>query len=386
MSWGCLALAIAPVATALTNVEFGSAVKVSIGDDQEVAAFMSHPDVVLVVADGYAGNDVLSELFGYDNQPFADSLTATGTDLVDDVHSNYGRTKLSIPSLLEMGYVPTGTPVTNTFEAQLLKVLGGENRIAEAMRENGYRTVYVESGWFGTQCSEAVDVCISTIWPDETLYDVVHRSILRDLAGFETGMSFARGAQHSLRTLRTTLEAHLADGQPDFVYVHLLVPHPPLFLDQECRLRPDSSLSGFAIGQPGLSDASLEARRRAYVEQIECVNEHLVEAAGMIEAAGAVGLFLGDHGSDLGEQLYTHSDQWTGSERAERFGVMFAAHHSGCDYSAVSTLVNVGRQLIGCLTGTEVAMLPDRYFDLDKHGDGTPVVIELDPPGLLSES
>jgi len=284
-----------------------------------------------------------------------------------------------------MGYLPLGTPVTNAFEAQLLTILGGDNRLADTMIENGYRTVYVESGWFGTQCSDKVDVCVGSVWPDETLYDIVHRSILRDLPGFETGMSFARGAQHTLTSLKPILETYLTDGQPDFVYVHVLAPHPPLFLAENCEFRPSASLSGFSLGHPRMNESDLVARRNAYLEQIACVNQHLAEASGIIDDAGAVGLFLGDHGSDLGYQLYTHSDNWTDAEKAERYGVMFAAHHPGCEYTSVSTLVNVGRRLVECLSGAEVPVLPDRYFDLDKHGDKTPVVIELNPPGLVSD-
>jgi hypothetical protein len=379
-SWASLGLAIGPVVTAFQNLDLGADPGPVITGQVPPTSFVSTPDIVVIVADGYGSNSVLSRLYGFDNRGFTDALEAMGVTVEEQMRSNYARTKLSVPSFLEMGYLPEGTPITPAVESQLHQILGGENRLADAVRRNGYQTVYVESGWSGTKCSASNDVCVSNVWPDETFYDIVRRSLLRDLPGFETGISFARGAHHVLGSVRGVVDQYTSNDRPDLIYIHLLAPHPPFFHNSSCELDPEAALAGFALGEPGMAPEHLEMRKSAYVSQVQCVNSKLGDAMASIAQAGAVGLILGDHGPDLSLQLFSHADDWSEEAKAERFGVFFASYHPGCDYQSVSTLVNVGRKMLSCLSGSEIPLLVDRHFDLDKRKD-RPSVVELSSPG-----
>jgi hypothetical protein len=383
VTWACLGLTLGPLVILVQNTFAGSD-PIVIDETEQVPPFTTKPDVVLVVADGYGSNEVLEEFYGYDNGPFTAQLADLDMPVNPGMHSNYARTKFSVASMLDMGYLPVGEEASFSFESGLVGILGGNNRIAELMRANGYRSVYFESGWLGTRCGEQVDVCVPGPWPDETFYDVVFRSALRDLPGLEYGMAFARGAADNLRNLDTHLGPYLSNGVPDFIYLHLLAPHPPFFLTATCDLEPSIEMSGFAVGVPGQSDAQRLRRNTGYVNQIECVNQHLAQAANRIDESEAVGLFFGDHGPDQAAQLFTYADQWTEEQKRERLGILFAAHHSGCDYRSVTSLVNVGRRLVACLSGSSLPDLPDRFFDVDRRST-PPTIIELDPPTDVSQ-
>jgi Sulfatase len=378
VSWAGLGLALWPVVV-VSGLLLGGQQSAQIGQQEAIPVFVSKPDVVLVVVDGYASGEVLEEFFDYDNSPTAGELAMSETFVNPHMTSNYARTKFSVASFLELGYIPEGTRITRGFESDLIRIIGGENRLTRAMKANGYRTVYLESGWTGTRCGESIDVCVPGPWPDETFYDIVYRSVFRDLPGLETGISFSRGAEHSMRGLDNRLEGYFSNQISDFVYVHLLAPHPPFFLSADCEMQPDRELSGFALVMPDMASAQADLRRAAYLDQIECVNRHLTEAARQIADSGAVGMFMGDHGSDLGLQLFTHADAWTDEQRRERLGVFFAVHHVDCDYQAVTSLVNATRRMLSCLTMADFAPLPDRYFDLDKHLE-TPEIVEIQSP------
>jgi hypothetical protein len=294
--------------------------------------------------------------------------------------SNYARTALSLPSFFQLGYVLENSVVGRSARRTMLDVLSGANNLVDVMRGNGYRTVYVESGWLGSRCAVSTDVCIRSPWPDETLYDIVHRSAFRGLSGFEAGMPFARGSVHALNWLDDDLGRYLGNQHPEFIYVHLLVPHPPMFLDSFCNLEANERVAGFAVGTPGLSESELRSRRNAYIEQVNCVNRHLRRAAQTTAGAGAIGLILGDHGPDQGGQMYSDGDEWNALQRRERFGILLAVLHEGCDYGDLVSLVNVSRRMIACLSDTGIPSLPDRYFDLSRSA-GESVVIELPDAG-----
>jgi hypothetical protein len=373
-TWATLALAIAPIATLINSSGTSVDQVVAVGEEIEALTFETTPDVVVLLVDGYGSEEVLERFYGYDNSAFLADLDGMGMQVVPNMTSNYGRTKLSVPSFLELGYVPDGTWITGDLERDLLLALGGQNRLADSMRLNGYQTVYVESGWLGTQCAPGTDVCVPGPWPDETVYDIAARSVLRDLPGLETGRSFMRGALQSLDWLEESLSGFLNNGRPDYIYVHVLIPHPPMLLDESCEEDARNELAGFAIGTPGIDESDLSVRRDGYVRQVICVNRHLAEVASEIADANAIGIFTGDHGPDSLAQLFINGDNWTVDQRVERFEVLFGALHEGCDYSDVLSLVNAGRRLLSCLSGTTLAAQPDLHFDLHKDPAGARVV------------
>jgi hypothetical protein len=91
---------------------------------------------------------------------------------------------------------------------------------------------------------------------------------------------------------------------------------------------------------------------------------------------------LSDHGPDHGLQMFQPSREWSDEQTEERLGIMFASYHPGCDYESLSSLVNVGRRLLSCLSHTSVPILPDQYFDIDRL-DGQSTIATLEPPGSV---
>ena len=76
------------------------------------------------------------------------------------------------------------------------------------------------------------------------------------------------------------------------------MPHPPLYLDEECKIRPEPEPGGGAVGARFLlGTAELERRRNAYVEQVACVNKKVLR---FIDDLGddTLAFITGDHGPD----------------------------------------------------------------------------------------
>lgn len=367
LAWGAVAVLAYPLLLGAGKLAQGSEVTLA-EQPALVADFTAEKrDVVLIALDAYTNSDVLEELYRFDNGPFEAELAGSGFEVSDAV-ANYGRTRFSISSVVQLDYpVPEGG-VSSADLDRLLQYVGGANRLADWLQSEGYEQVYVESGWFGTRCESEVDTCVSGPLPDESFYDVMHRSLLQNLPGFETGRSFSRGAQHVLAWLRQDLESLLINDQPEVVYAHVLAPHPPLFLDRECVMRAQEGFSGFTIATPGMSESELDEARGWYVEQMICVNDALTEVARLAESSDTIMLMFGDHGPDSLGQLYVSGSKWDEAQRRERLGAFLAARAPGCDMTQIESLVNVGRRLVTCLSDSEYPDLPTRTYDFEFVG------------------
>ena len=65
------------------------------------------PDIYVILLDGYARADVLSEYYGFDNGPFIQGLERRGFQVGAASEANYTWTFLSLASTLNMDYLPS---------------------------------------------------------------------------------------------------------------------------------------------------------------------------------------------------------------------------------------------------------------------------------------
>lgn len=378
MTWFILALLVYPVLTVVSRSGITGDIRVDVATDTDLETMESKPDILMVFFDGYGSAPVLDEFYGFDNSQVMDRLQILEFETPGGITANYARTQLSIPSVLQLGYVTEGGAISEADIDALQQVANGESRLVRALKSQGYRHVYVESGWLGSQCGPSVDVCIEAPWPDETLFDVVYRSILRGMPGFELGRSFTEGALQSASWLREELPAHLSDDTPDFVFAHVLLPHPPLFVDEHCSPDWRSGFPGFAIGRYDFDEQQRQAALDGYVEQVKCTNQIMLEIASLLGADDAA-VMMGDHGPDSLGQLFVQGTEWSEAQRRERYGTFFAARIPGCAMGGIESLVNVGRRILGCLASTDLPDLPTRVYDMHKAPGGS-TVHELEIP------
>jgi hypothetical protein len=380
MTWLALFLLSYPIVIVFGRSGTSDEINVDAATDLAFSEMTEKPDILVVFLDGYASVGVLDDFYGFDNGEFLDRLEGLGFEAPGAATANYARTQLSISTVLQMDYVVGELEITEGDIDALQGILNGRSRLSEALKGQGYRHVYVESGWLGSQCGPSVDVCVGAAWPDETFYDVAYRTILRGLPGFEVGRSFTEGALHVADWLTSDLSTYLDDEQPDFIFAHVLLPHPPLFVDDHCVPDWRGFQYGFAIGRPYFHEHDDELARTDYVEQVQCVNSILVQIADLL-TDDDVALIMGDHGPDGQGQLFLQGTQWNEEQRRERFGAFLATKVSDCDMKEIGSLVNVGRRMMSCLTGDDFPDLTTRIYDMHKSPNGNFVhQLELPSP------
>jgi hypothetical protein len=161
--------------------------------------------------------------------------------------------------------------------------------------------------------------------------------------------------------LEESLPAYLSNGRPDFVFLHLLIPHPPLRLGADCVFGWKPELGGRTVGVSGLDSLRLARRKAAYIDQVECAQSTIAEVAATM-GDNVIFLTFGDHGPDSGAQLFKDPQDWSQADVDERLRIFFAAKASFCSFDDLTSLVNVGRRLLNCLTASQLLQLKDRFY------------------------
>lgn len=316
------------------------------------------PDIYYLVLDGYAGEEVLRRVFGYDNSKFLAGLRARGFYVADESLANYAMTHLSLASVLNAAYLE-----------ELVRALGPESsslRPAYAMlrrhwvgrflRARGYRYVQIFTNWGGSERSDIADVGFSYVpgWLRSEFTGVLLRAtMLRDLAPSVAGFhEFAFDAVRRVTAI---------DG-PTFLFAHLLLPHEPYVFDRNGEVRANIPLH---------LRAHTEAKRKsaagggdaAYAGQVEYLNqriEALVDDILQNSPEPPIIVIQGDHG------WASHQVEPLSAEFVQaRFPILNAFYVPEAVrarlYPAISP-VNTFRVVLSGLFEVELPTLPDRSY------------------------
>jgi hypothetical protein len=255
-----------------------------------------HPDVYVIILDGYARRDVLSTYYGFDNSPFFAELENLGFSVVDGGNSNYAWTHLSLASSLNMNYLPEvieGPILPGSQDRSGSYEAIRDSEAARFLRGQGYEFVQLQSSWGATKSNPNADVflpCSSSALADEFVRAVVEASWLRAIDASET---LAECHLTNFETL-ATLGTHAG---PKFVLAHFVLPHHPYLFDREGTVLSDATIANQFDFQ-----AKLWEDRARYAEQLSFVNQAVVAAVARIIETSArppVILVHSDHGPNL---------------------------------------------------------------------------------------
>ncbi len=267
------------------------------------------PDVYYIILDAYTRADTLREM-GFNNTRFVEALEQRGFYVATCSTSNYKFTTLSLSSALNMDYMWDVLPHENENDTGSIPIDKSikQNRVRDIFTAMGYQTVAYETGYLWTEWYDADQYYrpnYNAFWntdiqPFERL--LIHTSGMRafldkQLAGFRLGDVFAYQA-HAVRIKYTfeSLGKLPTTGQPKFVFVHILAPHPPYIF------RPDGSLNkdGDYFDLPNGLSTNDERNRIGYLNDVQFVNTRVLEAIDAIlekSSRPPIIIIQGDHGS-----------------------------------------------------------------------------------------
>ncbi len=193
------------------------------------------PDIYYIILDGYGRSDILKNEYEYDNSDFLNGLRNSGFFIADCAQSNYAQTQLSLSSSLNFNYIDALSRrfVPGSNDRTGLDAFIHHGLVRQSLEKAGYKTVAFATGFLATELSDAdyflgPQRSIGELNEFESLLmETTFARLLQD--GNRFGMQNSGSELYRERTLFALdkLDKLSYIKGPKFVFVHLVIPHPP---------------------------------------------------------------------------------------------------------------------------------------------------------------
>ena len=340
---------------------------------------LDHPDVVVLVLDGHARQDVLVRDYASDGLSLTAALQDRGFAVRDDALSNYNMTYASLSSMQALDYSFSEGVRSEASLDNMRSLLSGDSPLIRAFDDAGYSVTMLENAWWGSNCGPWVDDCHRTGLLRRAAWSLGEVSPLAAIQRFVVPHPFVVvGLQH-LEELGQFFDAD--SPTPRLVFAHITVPHPPLQLTAECDVIVESDRSALVLrDSAGGAERGIIDRGR-YIEQMQCVDARALAAIDRLVATSdnVAALVVSDHGSGSRGQAMSMVDQWTDGALIEQFGVLSAARvPQTCEtFEMGRTTVNTTRRFLNCVLGTKLSELPDRSYAVPHENEMDGAVVDI---------
>jgi hypothetical protein len=193
------------------------------------------PDIYYIILDGYGRADVLKNEYEYENSEFLNTLRDVGFFIADCSLSNYAQTQLSLSSSLNFNYIDALSDrfVSGSDDRTGLDTLIHHSAARESLEKAGYKTVAFATGFLATEWTDA-DYFLGPGYSwgelnefESLLMETTFARLIQD--GNRFGMQTSGSERFRARTLFALekLDKLSYIKGPKFVFVHLVIPHPP---------------------------------------------------------------------------------------------------------------------------------------------------------------
>lgn len=314
------------------------------------------PDIYYIILDGYGRADVLKDEYGYDNSDFLNVLRDWGFYVADCSQSNYAQTQMSLASSLNFNYIDALSDrfVPGTEDRTGLDVLIHHSAVRESLEKAGYKTVAFATGFLSTEMVDA-DYFLgpqhSQGRPNEFEHLLMETTLAR-LVQDENRFGI-QNADSELFRERTLFALDKLDKlsyikEPKFVFVHLIVPHPPFVFGP----------TGGPVEPAAVGTTKTRRRARQYRDQAIYISNRMMEIVPKIIAGSTrppIIVIQGDHGPTI-----PSSPQ----QRMRNLNVYYLPEANAPIYSTI-TPVNTFRIIFNAYFGQYLPLLEDvSYYSI----------------------
>jgi hypothetical protein len=334
----------------------------------------NQPDIYYIILDGYGRQDILQELYEFDNSSFLSELSTRGFYVAQASSSNYIQTMLSLSSSLNMEYLQTlKTNGTKVEKRRDLVNLVESNKVRNLLAQHGYQVISFHNEYKATISSAEIyydDAQSGFAYPVTAFESIlIDHSMARVLAHVPAlnkaliEMPYDTHRQHIIFTFNKLQEVPALEGNY-FVYAHIIAPHPPFVFDEEGQVVNHDKPFTLNDANYYIRDHSQKNYIAGYRRQMQYINRLVLETVDAILTRSTVPpiiILQGDHGPGA----YLHWGSLEQTIPAERFGILNAYYFPSQNYTHLYpsiSPVNSFRVLFDQFFGADYPLLPDRHY------------------------
>jgi hypothetical protein len=347
------------------------------GENLHLPARMeSYPDIYFIILDAYAREDILREIYNFDNSDFLNFLRSRGFYIADQSASNYCQTGLSLGSCFNLVYLDGLVEQfgQNNTKWELLEGIVEKSFVIEYLKKHGYKIVAFASDRPETKLQDAAD----TYLKPGTSISMFH-SALKNMTPLPDIMTI-RKTYSDFDKCRQKIQ-YILDNlgkitgpipSPKFVFAHVEAPHPPFVFDSNGQARNAEAkcddYDGNWLIKPGR--LSLQEYRRYYRDQIVFVNHRMEKVVDEIlknSKRPPIIMILGDHGP-RSETIWEKPEETNVKECMSNLSAYYLPNNGDKLLYPQITPVNSFRVIFSYYFGEQFNPLPDRcYFSTAKY-------------------
>lgn len=325
--------------------------------DTAVSSLGQQRDIFYFIFDRYPNARVLRENFGFDNKEFLDFLKHQGFIALEDNYANYPTTLPSLVSTLNMSYLNdiSETRWGKGKSLYPLHQLLHENAVTLFFKKKGYVIWHFGSWWEATAKGGLADHNVNFQILSEFSMTLFENTLIACLL-----RNLLASAENWLRVREQfeTLAKFPVSSKPSFVFIHMLVPHPPAVFDEH----------GAFIGP---KERERKSDRENFLGQVKYVNSRLREIIPMLRSRQPEPIIIiqSDEGPyPPGYETTMKQEYWNNAGVAaqqQKLGILSAYYFPSQTFEPSRkdlSPVNSFRTVISNYFDTELPRLPVRHY------------------------
>jgi len=318
------------------------------------------PNIYYIILDSYVRDDVLKEVYKYDNSDFLNYLKEKGFYIADKSRSNYCQTFLSVASSLNTNYLDNTVKLIgdeSTDRSELIRMIQ-YNRVVSFLKQYDYTFVAFSTGYNETEIWNA-DLYINSRPVTEFQFILIMTTPLPDILGDIISPYDVYRYQflHTLELLPETTKMK----SPIFIFVHLQGPHTPFIFGEN-----GEKTSFFTERQITSKETYY---KEGYRKQLHFVNKKVKETIDKIISNSSVPpviILQGDHGT-----AFVNLDDIEHINPKQMLSILNAYYLPGNGREKLYrdiTPVNSFRVIFNYYFNTNLPILKDKsYLSTEKH-------------------
>jgi hypothetical protein len=198
-----------------------------------------YPDIFYIVPDRYGSAQTLLTEFEYDNSQFYDDLRNLGFSVVENGVANYPKTFQSLASVLNAEYLDEFTTNfdKNTIDHRPAFTAIEDNLAQNQLNKLGYDFINFGNRWGPAKFNRNSKENYQGYADDNVrhYFNIFEYTLLKKtfmphamrFFGFKSSSNHCSRTKNKFNRLQSIGNTEI----PEFIYVHLLIPHGPLYID-----------------------------------------------------------------------------------------------------------------------------------------------------------